>query len=248
MIFRRIYAKLMNEYYKRRYKKMHAQARVLAFIKNMTLKGKAPFMSPTREYYNNYESLNEIAEIARKAKGKIDTIYVGDSLGDFTRDKLSAVEPEGNYCRSGDTWRGFKDVLDTVGMILGGKRSKIKTVFLGTGGNNALQYQDVRSQNSEMTAAFNAVRKYFPCAKIVFIGFPPIYDVYANLCAPVVEQRMQTLADADGNASVIYLHDFAGKWGILPTLEMSADGTHFSEYGAYEFDLKLLDAKKCVKC
>jgi len=226
-----IYYKIKNYFQLREYRKMHTAQKFLAIYKYVHTKN----IKTSQDSKSVPKNILRIAKQAIKANDeKIDTLYFGDSVGAFLRHRLKSVPVVGNFYVSGDVGKGFSETMEIAFRQINGWN--IKYIVLGTFGNNALQYQNVKAIIHELEDAYAIARLNCPDAKIIFIGYPPVYDVYANMCAPLVEDRMRTL---DENSVLIDLNDF----GVLPSLDFSSDGVHLSEYGAYKFDRKIERAK-----
>lgn len=230
-LLKELYWRFRNYLQLRNYRKMHNRAKMIALAKYIASKNIQPKMEYSTGVEKDFGKIRNRANLA-KSKG-IKNFYFGDSIGDFLRDKLESIDETGNFCHAGDTGRGFQDVINEVFKIVDGEN--VENVVIGTFGNNALGYQAVGFLIKELQETYAMLRIYCPNAKIIFLGFPPVYDIYANMIAPIVENRMKEL---DEHACLIDMADF-GK-GIWPKLKYSSDGVHMSEYGGYMLDQKIM--------
>lgn len=229
-----LYYRIRNYLQLRKYRKMHHRAKMIAVFEHIAQMKEKPFERFTDGLPLDKDKISAQADRAKEKK--LDTLYFGDSIGAFLKDNLESVDPDGNFCRPGDTGDGFRKVIEQVCKVE--DFSNMRNVIIGTFGNNALHYQHINFIKKEILEVYKLARLNFPDAKIIWIGFPPVYDIYANMVAPVVEAYMKGL---DENSCIIDLAGFGN--GLFPSLQYSSDGIHLSEYGGYRFDQLVEKAK-----
>lgn len=206
-------------------------------------------------HYNSYPLRPDYSSFLDKYKHNIesidrpvDTIAYGDSILDFTRDKLTAIDNKLNFAVAGfGSPNMVKMALDLDDILTKHLiKNQIKYVVLGCfGGNPLLSHQDFELVKHEAKSAFLKLRTLYPTAKFIVYGLPPVYDIYATINAPTFELFMIDLAIKDGNAIFLPLQKkFAGLFGIFPKIEYSNDTVHLTGSGIIRFDELLNQAKK----
>jgi len=242
-----IIARIRNWYYRRKFKKLRGMSRLVAIAKFFEQRGKAPSNRPTAEYFDNETSLAKMQNRAETLKyiyqhpltaENIKTIAFGDSLIAFCKNDLQSIPAICNFARSGDTGRGFADVIKAVGSVLSRNPSAhVENVIIGCFGNNALQFQSPGMIIHEMKVAYDQAHIFFPDSRIIFYAFPPVYELYANLIYADITAEMYKIA---GPENVITFDDMRKDF-IFPSTKNSSDGTHLSQIGIKKFDRKIME-------
>lgn len=239
-----IIARIRNWYYKRKFRKLHGMSRLVAIAKFFEQRGKVPSNRPTAEYFDNETSIvimqNQAYDLKsfHKNDKNIKAIAFGDSLIALCKNDLQSVSSNCNFARSGDTGRGFADIIKAVGSVLSRNPSvHVENVIIGCFGNNALQFQSPGMIIHEMKVAYDQAHIFFPDSRIIFYAFPPVYDLYANLIYADITAEMYKIA---GPENVITFDDMRKDF-IFPSPKNSSDGTHLSPIGVEKFDRKIME-------
>lgn len=170
------------------------------------------------------------------------TILIGDSLADFTRKELTSVDTRLNFAMAGQASSFYDAILRDTAKALEG--IEVKYVIIECWGNELLSYFDLEDVKFHVARTINKARSMYPNAKLIIAGLPPVYDVYVNTVKVEFTKHLMNLVNQDANATLILLEKhFAGAFGLLPKIEYSVDGVHFSGDGIILFD-KLLDQAK----
>lgn len=171
-----------------------------------------------------------------------DTILIGDSLSDFTRNQLSCVRPELNFAKAGQGSSYYIKIAQDIEPAL--TKLTIKNVILECFGNEFLGYFHIDAIKAHVDIAFSVIRKLFPQAKIILSGLPPVYDLYTNIHKLEFHQYLLDLVLNDENSVLVLLQKkFAGAFGIFPRIEYSQDGVHLAGQAIIEYDQLLNEAK-----
>jgi len=175
-----------------------------------------------------------------------DTVLVGDSLADFTREQLTTVDTRLNLALAGQASSFYDAILRDTYETLGGLN--IQYLIIECWGNELLSYYDIETVKFHVARTINRARLMYPSAKLILVGLPPTYDVYVNTVKIEFTNHLINLVNQDANACLVLLEKhFSGAFGIFPKLEYSSDGVHFSGNGILLFDKLLQQAKTTLE-
>lgn len=174
------------------------------------------------------------------------TISFADSLMDFPRNKICSVPERNNFSMAGSWSHHMGDMASLLQPILEENKVPVGYVVVGClGGNPLLVCQEFHSVISEAVLALEKIRKLFPYAKMIVYGLPPCFNIWAMMHHFDFEKIVYNWVRQDGNAVFLPLQSkFGGFMGLIPRIEMSVDGVHFSRKGVMIFDKLLNKAKK----
>lgn len=170
------------------------------------------------------------------------TILIMDSLSDFTRKELTSVDTRLNFAMAGQASSFYDAILRDTQKALEG--IDVRNIILGCWGNELLSYFDLEDVKFHVARTINKARSMYPNAKLIIVGLPPVYDIYVNTVKVEFTEHLMNLVNQDSNACLVLLEKhFAGAFGVLPKIEYSSDGVHFSGDGIILFDRLLEQAK-----
>lgn len=164
-----------------------------------------------------------------KLKLKSPVVSFGDSYEAFMAGEIDDVLPAQNIFNiPGLRARQITQTIRACGPNL---RAQAKIVFVGTTGNDGLQYQPIENWESDLWNMLVVTRQEFPTAKICIVGLPPVYRVYPTKHSPRIELAMIRWMFQDGNSVVVTLRQLSGAFGIFPKARFTADGVHTTHQG-----------------
>lgn len=237
-------AKTLFEAYLHRdeFSKAHRLNKTVSLVKYQTLFGKEPNrgMFPITCDYDKTRDFF-LSGIGSAPSGS-DTILIGDSLSDFTRNQLSCVRPELNFAKAGQGSSYYIRIVQDVAPAL--VNLDVKHVIIECFGNEFLGYFHVDTIKAHADSVFAVVRGLFPKARIILGGLPPVYDLYTNIHKNEFHQYLLDLVLNDENSVLVLLQkQFAGAFGVFPKIEYSSDGVHLAGQAIIEYDKLLNEAK-----
>ena len=229
---------------RREIKANHNKMKEVSVVKWLSLTGVQPKSGafPLTPTYSSSLSnrLDWIKDfIQRRNHG--DTLLIGDSLSDFTRNDLSSVAPDLNLALAGQGSSFYIAILKDTKDAL--KEINIKYVIIECFGNEFLNYFALEDVKLHARDTFYLARYMYPNAKIILTGLPPVYDLYTNTVKEEWTDWLKLLVSSDPNSCLVLLDSLAGAFGIFPKVEYSSDGVHFAGKGILIYDELLNKAK-----
>jgi len=217
-------------------------------VKDLLEMQEAPWVAPFPDFPNQAAKIDAFIKAIKATSFPIrydGTIGFGDSILAFSAAHLTALDPLFNFAEPGSASLNFVTVAQALAPVLAAQKFNVKNVILGTiWGNAMLGHQDVNQAVIDAKQTFGAIRSLFPSARIIVYSAPRIYDLYANLNRPELDELLKSLVVGDGNAAYVDLTaGTAGFLGILPKAWATNEGIHLSDEMYPIFDDRIRRAK-----
>ncbi len=228
-------------------KKAHTKMAELSIEKWTLLTGVQPKVGDFPVGSNYPEKLRGVLEGIDDFKflpGKVfDTFLVGDSLSDFPRKNLTAVDTRLNFAKAGEASGYYLRILEDTQKAL--EDFNFKYLIIECWGNELLAHYSLESVKQHVFKTLNLARSMYPNVKLIVGALPPVYDIYVNTVKVEFTQFLIDYVNNDFNSTlVLFEKHFSGMFGIFPKVDYSLDGVHFSGKGILLYDELLNKAKK----
>lgn len=229
------------------YKQLNKTGALLAFLLEMT-KGKTEDSPLVDHPYHNekFKKYNANIDSYIRGNGKKDgSICFGDSLFDIPREKYTAIKEKMNFSVSGSWSHHIVKMQNDVSVILNSYQIVPAQVYVGSMlGNPLLSYQTSETSVKEAIACLNNTRRLFPTSRITILGLPPAYNMNIVRNRFYCELSLLKWAVDDLNANYLEIRSkLKPTFGILPNVQYSSDGVHFTPKSVHKVDAYLWTAK-----
>src|SRR6185436_13026648 len=233
----------------RAYAKARKEGAELTAIKDIVEMQEVPWTQPFPAHPNHDADLKRFtAQIESKAwpAGYDGTIGLGASIEAFSAAHLTSLDPLVNFAEPGGAGLNMLTLATELVPVLTSVQFEINFSLEGCfWGNAMLGHQALNSCIEDVKYSFTGIRKALgPKTRRIIYSAPRVYDLYANLNRPVLDQLMIDLVIADGNAVYVDLTaGTAGFLGILPKGWATAEGVHLSDAMFPIFDRRVIIGK-----
>lgn len=178
-------------------------------------------------------------EIPKAVPADFNTICLGDSIFDIPRSRFLSIKEVANLSQSGaHHYHLGHQIADAYPLL---PNRAVQNIVMGTGiGNPLIVGQDYDYSFQKLRKQWDGVRALYPGRRMIIVGLPPTYSVWANLHRPKFELDAFGWVRQDENAVFVSFRRFGG---VLPKIAMSSDTTHLTRAGEVKLDGLIEKAK-----
>ena len=171
-------------------------------------------------------------------------VSFGNSIGDFARGWLYAINTLLNFCKGGFWIHHMVKMYKYMKIVFDQYLFKPSFIFLETpGGNNLLWRQDVDYTIKQWIEFLNLVRSDYPDARIIIGDYPSSIDVYIIANKAKVTAAITDWMKTDKNCVLLlFIKNYVKSFHILPKTYETHEGVHMSPLGMIQMDDELMDA------
>jgi hypothetical protein len=178
-------------------------------------------------------------------KDKDRTWAIGDSITQFSKNKLTSVNPLMNMALAGMWVHHMKKLAEDIIPVMKVFHYTPNYILVGTpGGNNILWRQKANITIKQFIELLDYLRTEFPKAKIIVNDLPATINAYAISIKPYLTEGVFEWVKKDKNAVILLMiKKFTRTNQLLPKSDTSCEGIHLTPLGQVYYDEDIIEAK-----